>query len=113
MSYKVGLILSMVFVSLCFLFGADLISIQSIYSTLDAKATAISYLVSQTGAVDLSFKRKIIQEYDVAFVCPTIPSTYFGEEITFSLFTTYQPLVINSKKMKISVTRIAVVGFYG
>ena len=38
MSYKVGLILSMIFVAMFFLFGADLITVQSVYSMLDAKA---------------------------------------------------------------------------
>ena len=42
MSYKVGLILSMVFVALFFLFGADLITLESVYSTLDAKANNIA-----------------------------------------------------------------------
>ena len=113
MSYKVGLILSMVFVSLCFLFGADLLSIQSLYSSLDAKATAISYLVSKADAIDVDFKRNIMQTYNITFVSSTIPSTYFGQEITFKVMTYYRPLVINAKKMAISVSRVAVVGFYG
>ena len=42
MSYKIGLILSMMFVALFFLFGADLITLESVYSGLDAKANNIS-----------------------------------------------------------------------
>ena len=52
MSYKIGLILSMVFVAMFFLFGADLISIQSVYSSLDSKANNISYLISRSGVID-------------------------------------------------------------
>lgn len=113
MSYKVGLVLSMVFVSLCFLFGADLISIQSIYSTLDAKATTISYRISKAGVIDTPFKRNIAQTYGVGFICPSVSSTYFGEEITFTITTMYKPLVISQRKMTISVTRTTVVGYYG
>ena len=55
MSYKIGLILSMVFVAMFFLFGADLISIQSVYSSLDSKANNISYLISRSGVIDEEF----------------------------------------------------------
>ena len=113
MSYKVGLILSMVFVSLCFLFGADLISIQSIYSTLDAKATTISYRISEAGVINPAFKKNIAQTYGVGFVCPTTSSTYFGEAIPFTVTMTYKPLIISQKNMTISISRVAVVGFYG
>lgn len=113
MSYKVGLILSMVFVSLCFLFGADLLSIQSVYSTLDAKANNISYLISKNGIIDKKFVKVIQTTYDVKFTAPNNPSPYFGEEITFTISTTYKPLIISKKEMKISISRIAVVGFYG
>ena len=113
MSYKVGLILSMVFVSLCFLFGADLISLQSVYATLDAKATNIAYVISNTGKIDINFRRYISQTYNVVLSCPYVSSTYFGQEITFKITTTYKPLVMSKKQMVISITRIAVVGFYG
>lgn len=113
MSYKVGLILSMVFVSLCFLFGADLLSIQSVYSTLDAKANNICYLISKNGIIDKKFVKVIQTTYDVKFTAPNNPSPYFGEEITFTISTTYKPLIISKKEMKISISRIAVVGFYG
>jgi len=113
MSHKVGLILSMVFVSLCFLFGADLLSLQSVYSTLDAKANNISYLISKTGIIDKNFIRNVQRTYSVDFACPLNQSPYFGEEITFVISTTYQPLVITKKEMTISISRVAVVGFYG
>ena len=113
MSYKVGLIISMVFVSMCFLFGADLISIQSIYSSLDAKANNISYLISKNGVIDNRFKIQVQETYDVNFVCKNNPSPYIGEEITYTIFTNYQPLIINKRKMIIAITTMTVVGFYG
>ena len=113
MSYKVGLLLSMVFVSLCFLFGADLISIQSVYSSLDAKANNISYLISKNGVINKKFSKMVSLNYGVKFTCPDNPSPYFGEEITFTISTTYKPLVISKKEMTLSISRMAVVGFYG
>ena len=51
MSSKIGLILSMIFVAMFFVFGIDLICIQFIYSDLDAKSITISYLISQNGGL--------------------------------------------------------------
>lgn len=113
MSYKAGLLLSMIFVALFFLFGADLISIQSTLSALDAKATNISYLISRTGIIDDDFKNHIETTYHVSFNCETNLSPTFGEEIIYSISTTYHPLIITQGEMTISVSRMTVVGFYG
>ena len=45
MSSKLGLILSMMFVIMFFLFGVDLICIQYVYSDLDAKSISISSVI--------------------------------------------------------------------
>ena len=47
MSYKISMILSMVFVSLFFLLGIDFINLQCAYTELDQKAIAISYEISK------------------------------------------------------------------
>ena len=113
MSYKIGILLSMVFVAMFFLFGADLISIQSAYSTLDAKSNNISYLISRTGVIDDDFKQHIEAIYNVEFSCENNLSPTFGEEIIYSISTNYQPMIIAKGEMKISISRMTVVGFYG
>ena len=113
MSYKIGLLLSMVFVAMYFLFGADLISIQSVFSSLDAKSNNISYLISRTGIIDDNFKNRIETMYNVTFNCEENLSPTFGEEIIYSISTTYQPMIISKGEMIISISRMTVVGFYG
>lgn len=113
MSYKVGVLLSMIFVAMFFLFGADLITIQSAYSTLDAKANSISYLISRTGIIDDAFKDRIASMYLVDFSCDNNLSPTFGEEIIYTISAYYQPLIISKEKMKITISRMTVVGFYG
>lgn len=113
MSYKIGLMLSMIFVTLFFLFGADLISIQSAYSMLDAKANNISYLISRTGVVDNDFINYVETTFQVDFTCPINLSPTFGQEVTYSIATTYRPLVISEDEMTISISRMTIVGFYG
>ena len=113
MSYKVGLILSMVFISMFFLFGADLISIQSVYSSLDSKANNISYLISRSGVIDEEFINYVESYYYVDFDCPLNLTPTFWEEIIYSISTKYRPMIIDKQEMTIVISRMTVVGFYG
>ena len=113
MSYKIGLLLSMIFVALFFLFGADLISLQSAYSMLDAKANNISYIISRNGAIDSDFISYIENTYNVDFICDINLAPEFGEKITYEITTTYSPLVIAKEDIIISVKRMTIIGFYG
>ena len=113
MSYKIGLILSMIFVALFFLFGADLITLQGAYSNLDAKANSISYIISRNGVIDDSFINYVETTFAVDFDCPKNESPVFGEHITYTISTTYQPLVISREKITLQVKRMTIVGFYG
>ena len=113
MSYKVGLILSMIFVALFFLFGADLITLESTFSTLDAKANNISYIISRTGVIDDDFIDYIETTFSVDFDCPKNQNPTFGEKITYQISTSYHPLVISKQEMTIAIKRMTIVGFYG
>ena len=113
MSYKVGLILSMIFVALFFIFGADLLTLESVYSSLDSKANNISYLISRNGTIDDSFISYVESTFSVAFDCPKNQSPTFGEKIIYQISTTYHPLVISKQEMTISIKRMTIVGFYG
>ena len=113
MSYKIGLLLSMIFVALFFLFGADLISLQSAYSSLDAKANNISYLISRNGVIDNDFINYIEQTFYVDFECEINQNPTFGEKIIYTIKTQYSPMVISSEEMTLSITRMTIVGFYG
>ena len=113
MSYKVGLILSMIFVALFFLFGADLITLESTFSVLDAKANNISYIISRNGVIDDEFINYIETTFSVDFDCPKYLSPTFGEKIIYQISNSYHPLVISKEEMTISIKRMTIVGFYG
>lgn len=113
MSYKIGLILSMIFVALFFLFGADLISLQSAFSLLDAKANNISYIISRNGEIDEDFIDYIETTFNVDFECEINHAPTFGEKIFYQISTTYSPLVISKEEMTIVVKRMTIIGFYG
>ena len=113
MSYKIGLILSMIFVALFFIFGADLLTLESVYSSLDSKANNISYLISRNGTIDDEFINYVENTFFVTFDCPKNQSPTFGEKIIYQISTTYHPLVISKEEMTISIKRMTIVGFYG
>ena len=112
MSYKISFILSMVFVMMFFLFAGDLISLQFIYSDLDAKSVTISYLISEHGILDEPFIESIENKYKVDFVTADNYSPLFGDEVTYVIARSYQPLIISQKKMTVSVERTTVIGYY-
>lgn len=113
MSYKVGLILSMIFVALFFLFGADLLTIESLYGSLDSKANNISYLISRTGVIDDDFINYVETTFSVDFDCPKNFSPAFGDKVIYKISVTYRPLVVSKEEMTISIQRMTIIGFYG
>ena len=113
MSYKIGLLLSMIFVALFFLFGADLISLQSAYSVLDAKANNISYIISRNDAIDDEFVNYIETTFNVEFICENNFAPEFGEKIFYEIRAEYRPLIISEKEMTLSIKRMTIIGFYG
>ena len=112
MSYKISFILSMVFVVMFFLFAGDMISIQYIYSDLDAKAINISYLISEHGSLETGFIRLIEKKYDVNFVTADNYSPLFGDEVTYVISKSYKSLIMSQETMTISVQRTTVIGYY-
>ena len=113
MSYKVGLLLSMIFITLFFLFGADLITLESAYSSLDTKANNISYLISRRGVIDDDFINYVENTFHVDFNCAKNLSPEFGEKIFYEVSMTYHPMVISKNEMTITIQRMTIVGFYG
>lgn len=113
MSSKLGLILSMMFVIMFFLFGVDLICIQYVYSDLDAKSISISYLISQNGGLSSALIDDIENTYSVTFSCKGNCNPSFGDILTFEISTIYSPLIISNTNMDIRISRTAMIGFYG
>ena len=112
MSYKVSFILSMVFVVMYFLFAGDMISLQFIYSDLDAKSVTISYLISENGTIDDSFVEYVENKYEIDFVYADNYAPLFGDEVTYVIAKTYKPLMMSKDVMTISIQRTTVIGYY-
>lgn len=112
MSYKISFVLSMIFVVMFFLFAGDMISLQFLYSDLDAKSTTISYLISEHGTLDNEFISYIEDKYEVDFVYADNYQPLFGDEVTYVIAKSYKPLVMGKEVMTVSVERTTVIGYY-
>lgn len=112
MSYKISFILSLVFVAMFFLFAGDMISLQFLYSDLDAKSITISYLISEHGQLDDTFINSIENKYQIDFVSADNYHPLFGDEVTYVIAKTYKPLIMGKEDMTVSVQRTTVIGYY-
>ena len=112
MSYKISFILSMIFVCMFFLFSGDMISLQFIYSDLDAKSVTISYLISDHGSLDENFINYIENKYDIDFVYADNYAPLFGDEVTYVIAKEYKPLMMSKDIMTISISRTTIIGYY-
>ena len=113
MSSKIGTILSLIFVSMFFLLGVDLMCLQLTLSNLDAKSVNISYAISQKGTIDDELINNIDQRYNVEFECLSNCSPMYGDVVDYIITSEYNPLIISNQVMRISIKRYAVIGFYG
>ena len=95
-----------------FLFSGDMISLQFIYSDLDAKSVTISYLISDHGSFDDNFIHYIENRYSVNFVSADNYHPLFGDEVTYIISKDYKPLVMSKDIMTISIQRTTVIGYY-
>ncbi len=102
----------MVFVCMFFLFSGDMISLQFIYSDLDAKSVTISYLISDHGALDENFINYIENKYDVDFVYADNYAPLFGDEVTYIIAKEYKPLMMSKDIMTVSIQRTTIIGYY-
>ncbi len=110
MSYKLGLLLSLIFLVVVFLFAGDMLCISAIRSDLDSIALTVSYRISMDGKVTDATRKWIDQcgaTLKVPYQAPRI-----GDIYTFELSRAYKPIIISSEAMTITVKRSTIVGYY-
>ena len=113
MSYKLGLILSMVFVVLFLLLGGDMMCLSAAYSYLDSHSISIGDLIAKSGRVDDEYISYLEDTYKVQFekISPTNPS--IGDVVEYTIYRYYHPLIMASHDVKLTASRTTVIGYYG
>ena len=95
-----------------FMFAGDMISLQFIYSDLDAKSVTISYLISENGTIDDNFINYVEEKYEIDFISVDNDSPLFGDEVTYVIAKNYKPLMMSKDIMTVSIKRTTVIGYY-
>ena len=113
MSYKLGLILSMVFVVMFLLLGGDMMCLSAAYSYLDSHSISIGYLIAKSGRVDDEYISYLEETYKVNFesISPTEPS--IGDVVEYTIYRFYNPLILSNHQVKLTASRTTVIGYYG
>lgn len=116
MSNKLGAMLGIFMMFICFLFGADLVSIQYNYTSMDALSTSISYDISRNGYLTSTLKSKYKDNYglNVYPIDTNIDDQTYEEGTNYGyiLEKDYSPIVISNGTIKLRIKRFAVINIY-
>ena len=112
MAYKLGLLLSMLFLAQLFVFAGDLISIQMIYTNLDAVSVTAANLISSRGGIDDEIRNIVYSQSGGEIVAIGDETPLFGSVYEFQISREFSPWVISNGPMEITITRSVVIGYY-
>ena len=119
MSNQLALILSLPFLLGILLFGTDIVLILSIYSSIDAISTTVSYKIATNGVDDKGNVDKSIDNYlntnmgAYLIKGDTTKTVYYeGDLYPYYLIKEYKPFVISASVIKVRIKRYAVLGIY-
>lgn len=110
MSYKLGLMLSLVFLMSVFLMAGDMFCVSAIHNDLDSIALTVSYLVSRDGYVS-DATRQFVEDSGADLTLPS-ESPRIGDIYSFEVSKSYTPIIISREAIVITVKRTTVVGYY-
>ena len=112
MAYKLGLIISMLFLVQLFVFVGDLMSIQIIYTNLDAVSLTAGNLISSRGGLDDEIVNLVYEQSGGSIVALGDETPLFGAVYEYKIRREYSPWVMSNKPIEISVTRSVIIGYY-
>ena len=112
MAYKLGMIISMLFLATLFVFTGDLISIQIIYTNLDAVSVVAGNLISIRGGIDQEIVNLVYEQSGGSIVALGDETPMLGAIYEYKISRDFTPWVMSNNPMEISVTRSVVIGYY-
>ncbi len=113
MGYKLGFLLSLVFIVQLFIIAGDITSIQIIYTNLDAVSVTAGYSISKYGEITQSVVLLVENQANAHIEALTYEAPSYGSIFEYRIYTTYQPMIISSEPMEISISRSVVIGYIG
>lgn len=112
MSYKIGLILSFTFIIQIILLVGDLISIQMVYTNLDAVSVSAGYLISSKGGITQEIVDLVKQESNADIYPIDNSVALYGQPYKFQISSQYNPFIMGKENIEITITRSVVIGYF-
>ena len=112
MAYKLGMIISMLFLATLFVFTGDLISIQIIYTNLDAVSVVAGNLISIRGGIDQEIVNLVYEQSGGHIEALGDETPMLGAVYEYKISRDFTPWVMSNNPMEISVSRSVVIGYY-
>lgn len=102
----------MLFLATLFVFTGDLISIQIIYTNLDAVSVVAGNLISIRGGIDQEIVNMVYEQSGGSIVALGDETPMLGAVYEYKISRDFTPWVMSNNPMEISVTRSVVIGYY-
>ena len=112
MSSKLGLILSMLFVTMFFAFAGDMVSLQFAYTNLDSISVTIGQLISEEKTINQTFINNVEEEFNVDFILLNEEEPLFGDVVNYIIKSEFRPMVISKDSITLSIQRSSIIGYY-
>lgn len=113
MSSSIGLIISMLFVAITFLFGGDLLTLQAAFTALENAADDIAYVVAYTADFSQDRVHELELEYNVEVTPEGDYGGAYGDMVSFYVTGSVSNLFIMGNSYSMSVKRVTILGSYG
>ena len=112
MGYKLGLIISMLFIATLFVFTGDLISIQIIYTNLDAVSVVAGNLISSRGGLDDEIVNLVYEQSGGHIEAIGNETPMLGSVYEYKISREFTPWAMPNNPMDIVVVRSVIIGYY-
>lgn len=112
MAYKLGFILSLIFVIELFILAGDLFSAQIIYTNLDAVSITAGNIISSKGGITDELRTYVSDNTGGEITAVGDETPLFGSIYTFKISKNFKPMNPFTSDNVIQVVRSVVIGYY-
>ena len=102
----------MLFVAQLFVFAGDMMSLQAIYTNLDAVSVVAGNLISSRGRIDEEIENLVYTQSGGRIWSIDNDTPMFGAIYKYKITREFDPWVISNKPLTVSITRSVVIGYY-
>jgi len=112
MSYKVGLLLSMIFLVSIFVFAGELISVQIIYTNIDAVSVTAGSIIARNGEITQDVVDLVSDEASARIYSVNDAPPMFGEVFEYCIVREYDSKFLSREPLEISIVRSVIIGYF-